>query len=321
MSEPTLNDIRNAAQQIAPLIHRTPVLTSQLFNREAGCEIFLKCENFQRGGAFKMRGAAHFLLSLNEEQRQKGVITYSSGNHGQAVAIAAEQLNVPATIVMPSDAPKAKVDATRSHGATVIIYDRHREKREEIGNRISSATGATLIPPFDHRLTITGQATAALEFMEDVPDLDTLLVCLGGGGLLAGTLLAAKSLNSSIRVFGVEPELANDWALSLNAHKPIEIEPSATIADGLRSPRPGDITFPIVEKLGDGVLLVTEDEIKATVRFLLTRMKIVVEPSGAVAAAAALHGKVPGQPKRLGILITGGNIDLDLLAKIASETP
>jgi threonine dehydratase len=320
MDQPTIQDIRSAAARIAQLIHRTPVMRSRLFNNAAGAECFFKCENLQRGGAFKMRGAANFLLSLSDRERQRGVVTFSSGNHGQAVAIAAEHLGVPATIVMPSDAPNSKVDATRSHGARIVIYDRQREDREEIGRRISAETGAAVIPPFDHPWTIAGQGTAALELLDDVPDLDAILVSLGGGGLLSGTLIAAKAVNPSIQVFGVEPELANDWDLSIKAHQRIEIPPSTTIADGLRSQKPGKITFPIVERLVDGVSLVTEEEIKATIRFFLTRMKIVVEPSGAVAAAAALHRRIPRELRRVGILITGGNIDLELLAEIADRT-
>lgn len=317
MAEITVDDLQSAADRIRPLIHRTPVMTSRLFNNAAGAECFFKCENLQRGGAFKMRGAANFLLSLSEQERRRGVVTFSSGNHGQAVAIAAEHLGVPATIVMPSDAPKSKVEATRSHGARIIIYDRQRENREEIGKRISRETGSSVIPPFDHPWTIAGQGTAALELLEDVPDLDAILVSLGGGGLLSGTLIAAQAVNPSIQVFGVEPELGNDWELSIKAHHRIEIPPSSTIADGLRSQKPGEITFSIVEKMISAVLLVSEDEIKSTIRFLLTRMKIVVEPSGAVAAAAALHHKIPRGLKRVGILITGGNIDLELLAEIA----
>jgi threonine dehydratase len=318
VSEPEFSDIQRAATQIARFIHRTPVLTSHLFDEAAGSKCFLKCENFQRGGSFKMRGASYFLSSLSEAERKRGVVTYSSGNHGQAVAIAAEQFGVPATIVMPGDAPKAKVAATRSHGANIVTYDRTRESREEIGSTIAAKTGAAIIPPYDHPWTIIGQGTAALELLEQVPDLDAIVVSLGGGGLLSGTLIAAKGLNSSIEVFGVEPELANDWALSLAAHKRVAIAASATIADGLRSPEPGAITFPIVEQLGSGVLLVSEDEIRATVRFLLTRMKIVAEPSGAVSAAAVLHGKLRTRHRRIGILITGGNIDLETLSAICA---
>jgi threonine dehydratase len=314
--EPTLEDIRQAAAQIRGLIHRTPVMRSRLFDEAAGVSCFFKCENLQRGGAFKMRGAAYFISSLPERERKRGVVTYSSGNHGQAVAIAAEHFGIPATVVMPEDAPKAKMDSTRAHGARIVTYDRSRESREEIGRAIANESGASIVPPYDHPWTITGQGTSVLELLEDVPDLDAVLVCLGGGGLLAGSAIAARGIKPSIQVFGVEPELANDWALSLKAGERIEIAQPQTIADGLRTQKPGEVTFPIVQRLTAGALLVSEDEIRAAIRFLLTRMKLVVEPSGAAAAAAALHKKLPDGFERVGILITGGNIDMEMLSSI-----
>jgi threonine dehydratase len=318
MNVPAFDDVRRSAERIRALVHQTPVMSSRLFNSAAGMECFFKCENLQRGGAFKMRGAANFLLSLTPEERRRGVVTFSSGNHGQAVAIAAEHLQTAATIVMPEDAPKAKIEATRSHGARIVAYNRQRENREEIGRKLADESGATVVPPYDHPWTITGQGTAALEFLQQVSDLDTLLVPLGGGGLLSGTLIAAKTINPALRVFGVEPEVANDWALSLSRKERVEIPIPPTIADGLRSQIPGEITFPIVQRFADGVLLVSEEEIKAAIRFLLTRMKLVVEPSGAVGAAAALYHRVPGAPKRVGIVISGGNIDLPQLSEICS---
>jgi len=316
MPEITLADIQKAAERIAGLVHRTPVLSSHRFNEAAGVDCVFKCENFQRGGAFKMRGAANFALSLTEAERARGVVTFSSGNHGQAVAIAASELKMPATIVMPRDAPKSKLDATRSYGARVVLYDRHTENREEIGYRIAAESGAVVLPPYDHAWTIAGQGTSVLELLNDRPGLDAICVPVGGGGLLAGSSIAAKSINPEIQVFGAEPEIANDWALSLRAGRQVEISPPETIADGLRSLKPGDLTFPIAQKMVDGVLLVSEEEIKATVRFLLTRLKIVVEPSGAVAAAAVLHHKLPSSIKRVGILISGGNVDLEALSSI-----
>ena len=312
----TLEDVRRAAERIKGLVHRTPVISSRLFNAAAGAECFFKCENLQRGGAFKMRGAANFLLSLTPEERRRGVVTFSSGNHGQAVAIAAEQLGTAATIVMPEDAPKAKMEATRSHGARIITYDRKRENREEIGRRLSAETGAAIVPPYDHPWTIAGQGTVALELLEQVPDLDAIVVPLGGGGLLSGVLIAAKGVNSALKIFGVEPQVANDWALSLARKERVEIPMPPTIADGLRTQKPGEITFPIVKGLADGVLLVSEEEMKAAIRFLLTRLKLLVEPSGAVAAAAVLNRRVPGRVQRVGIVISGGNIDLPQLAEI-----
>jgi threonine dehydratase len=316
MMDLTLEDVRRAAERIKGLVHRTPVISSRLFNAAAGAECFFKCENLQRGGAFKMRGAANFLLSLTPEERRRGVVTFSSGNHGQAVAIAAEQLGTAATIVMPEDAPKAKMEATRSHGARIITYDRKRENREEIGRRLSAETGAAVIPPYDHRWTIAGQGTVALELLEQVPDLDAIVVPLGGGGLLSGVLIAAKGVNSALNIFGVEPQVANDWALSLARKERVEIPMPPTIADGLRTQKPGEITFPIVQGLADGVLLVSEEEMKAAIRFLLTRLKLLAEPSGAVAAAAVLNRRVPGSAQRVGIVISGGNIDLPQLAEI-----
>lgn len=314
----TLSDIRSAASRIAALVHHTPVVSSRSFNDAAGAACFFKCENFQRGGAFKMRGAANFALSLSEAERARGVVTFSSGNHGQAVALAAKELKMAATIVMPEDAPQSKLEATKSYGAKVVLYDRIREDREEIGHRISAESGAIVLPPYDHLWTITGQGTAVLELLEATPDLDAILVPVGGGGLLAGTLIAAKGINPAIKVFGVEPELANDWALSFRAGHPVEIPPPATLADGLRTLKPGKVTFPIVQKLIDDFLLVSEEEIKATMRFLLTRLKILVEPSGAVAAAAVLHGKLPASARRVGIIISGGNVDLPVLSSICA---
>jgi threonine dehydratase len=320
MAEISLADVRNAAERIANIVHRTPVFSSRRFDEAAGAACFFKGENFQRGGAFKLRGAANFLLSMTQEQRSRGVVTFSSGNHAQAVAIVARELDVRATIVMPADAPKTKLEATRSYGARIVPYDRLHENREAIGRRIASESGATLVPPFDHPWIVAGQGTATLELLDHVSGLDALAVPLGGGGLLSGTLIAAKSLNPSTKVFGVEPEVANDWALSLAANERIAIPVPETIADGLRTVQPGAVTFPIVKSLVDDVLLITEEEMKQTIRFLLTRLKILAEPSGAAGAAAVLHRKLPRGLKRVGIIISGGNIDLDVLAGICGGT-
>jgi Threonine dehydratase len=319
MADVSLADVRGAAGRIANITHRTPVFSSRRFDEAAGVACFFKGENFQRGGAFKLRGAANFLLSMTEKQRSRGVVTFSSGNHAQAVAIVARELGVSATIVMPADAPKAKLEATRSYGARIVPYDRLHENREAIGQRIASESGSTVVPPFDHPWIVAGQGTAALELLDDVSGLDALAVPLGGGGLLSGTLIAAKSLNPSIKVFGVEPELANDWALSLAAGERVAIPVPQTIADGLRTMQPGAVTFPIVKSLVDDVLLVTEEEMKQTIRFLLTRLKILAEPSGAAGAAAVLHQKLPRRLKRVGVIISGGNIDLDMLAEICGQ--
>lgn len=316
MAEVTLDDIRAAAARIAPIARRTPVLRSGSFDRRAGVEAAFKCENFQRGGAFKIRGAANFLYSIPAQDRARGVVAFSSGNHAQAVAIAAKSLGMKATLVMPDDAPASKLEATRSHGPEIVRYDRIRENREEIGRRIADETGATLVPPFDHPWIIAGQGTAGLELLEQTEDLDSVVVCLGGGGLTSGCAVAATSLRPGIRVFGVEPELGNDYWLSLRAGSPVEIAPPATIADGLRTTKPGVHTFPIIRELVEAVLLVTEEEIRETVRFLMSRMKIVVEPSGAVAAAAVLHGKLPTELERPGILLSGGNVDFEFFATL-----
>jgi threonine dehydratase len=312
----TFDDIILASERIGELVHKTPVLSSRLFDERAGLRALFKCENLQRGGAFKLRGALNFLLQLSVEERKRGVVTFSSGNHAQAVAIGAAHLRMRAIIVMPTDAPKAKVSATEAYGSEIVFFDRLKENREEIAARIAKETGAVVLPSYDHPWIIAGQGTAALELLREQRDLEGLAVPLGGGGLLSGTLVVAKALNASMRVFGVEPELANDWEQSLRNEERTEIAPPPTIADGLRTTIPGKITFPIVRELADTVILVSEEEIKEAVRFLLSRMKIVVEPSGAVAAAAALHRKLPGELRSVGIVLSGGNVDFDVLAGI-----
>ncbi|MBV9611130.1 MAG: pyridoxal-phosphate dependent enzyme, partial [Acidobacteriaceae bacterium] len=289
----TFEDVLAAAERVKLLARRTPIFTSRLFNEAAGIQTYFKCENFQRGGAFKIRGALNFLLSLGEEERKRGVVTFSSGNHAQAVAIAASHLNIAATIVMPTDAPRAKLESTQAYGPQIVFYDRQRDDREQIARRIASETGAVTLPSYDHPWIIAGQGTAALEMMQDLPEVDAIAVPLGGGGLLSGTLITVKALRENVRVFGVEPELANDWYLSLRRGEPVEIPPPPTLADGLRTQTPGKVTFPIVRSMAEAVALVSEEEIQATIRFLLTRMKMLVEPSGAVAAAAVLHKKLP----------------------------
>jgi threonine dehydratase len=315
----TLEDVEAAALRVQALAHRTPVLTSRLFDEAAGVRTYFKCENLQRGGAFKIRGATNFLMQLTDEERRRGVVTYSSGNHAQAVAIAAAHLQVPATIVMPTDAPKAKMASTQAYHPKIVLFDRLKEDREEIARRIAEETGAMTLPSYDHEWIIAGQGTAALELLQDVPELDAIAVPLGGGGLLSGTLTVSKTMRPATKVFGVEPELANDWYLSLQAGKRTGIPPPATLADGLRTPIPGAITFPLVQALADGVELVSEAEMKAAMRFLLTRLKILTEPSGAVAAAAVLFKKLPVKVRLIGVILSGGNVDLDILANISGE--
>lgn len=317
MSAITAADVRAAAVRITGFTHRTPVLTSRGLDELTGLRCHLKCENFQRTGSFKLRGATNFIQQIPEADRARGVVAYSSGNHAQAVAYASRAAGIEATIIMPSDAPKTKIFNTRDMGAHVITYDRRNQDREAIGREIAASKGATLIPPYDHAWIIAGQGTLALELMEEVDNLDALLVCLGGGGMLAGCALIAKDINPAIRVFGVEPALANDYELSLKAGHPVKVDGSATIADGLRTPMPGVLNFPIIQRLVEGVITVTEDEILAALTYTLTRLKIVAEPSGVVCIAAAMAGKVPPGIDRVGIVVSGGNVDLDLLAKLA----
>ena len=289
-------------------------MTSRGFDAQAGVSAFFKCENLQTGGAFKIRGATNFVYSIPKEQVGRGVVAYSSGNHAQAVAIAAQSVGVPATLVMPEDAPRSKVEATRARGASIVTYDRFTEDRVELGRRIAAETGATVVPPFDHPWIVAGAGTAAMELLDQAPDLDALVVPVGGGGLISGCSIAARHMRPGIRIFGAEPADGNDTYLSLAAGKRVEIPPPATIADGLRSQMPGEITFPIVQKHVEQIVLVTDDEIRATVKFLLSRLKILVEPSGAVAAAAVLYKKLPPGLGRVGVVISGGNVDYELLA-------
>lgn len=312
----TIDQVRHAATRVSRIAHRTPVLTSRTFDERTGRRAFFKCENFQRGGAFKIRGAANFIYSIPKGDLGRGVVTYSSGNHAQAVAIAAQSVDAPAVIVMPEDAPKAKVAATRGYGAQIVTYDRLKQDREAIGNRIAQETGATIVPPYDHWWIVQGQSTVALELMEDITDLDALVVCIGGGGLISGCGLAAKALRPEIRVFGVEPELANDTYLSFRAGERIQIAPPDTIADGLRAQQPGKLTFALIQQNVEDIVLVSEEEIRETMKFLFTRMKMVVEPSGAVAAAAVLFQKLPKELRRIGIVISGGNVDLEFFQSL-----
>jgi len=309
------DDVRTAAERIRPLARRTPVMTSAGFDAEAGMRIFFKCENLQRGGAFKIRGASNLILSLPEAALAHGVVTYSSGNHAQAVAIACRHVKAQATIVMPGDAPRSKMESTRAYGAKIVTYDRHTESRERLAGHILKETGGVAVPPFDHPMIMAGQGTAALELLEETGPLDALIAPVGGGGLLSGSATIARAIEPAIRVFGAEPEGANDTFLSMLAGKPVTVPRPDTIADGLRTPRPGTLTFPVVRRLVERIVLVTDDEIRAAVKFLLLRLKILVEPSGAVPAAAALFHKLPSGIRTLGVVLSGGNVDLEELGK------
>jgi len=305
--------VREAANRIRPLARRTLVMTSRSIDDLAGCQVFFKCENFQLGGAFKIRGASNLILSIPREDLPRGVVAFSSGNHAQATALAAKYVGAQATIVMPEDAPRSKMDPTRALGARIVTYNRFHDDREAIAASVLRETGGTLVPPYDHPMIMAGQGTAALELLDDAPAPEALVVCVGGGGLLAGCSTIAKSIYPSIRVFGVEPELASDTWQSFEKGERVTIPPPDTIADGLRSPSPGALTFPVNRRNVEKILLVTEQEIRATMRFILERMKILVEPSGAVAAAAVLFNKLPPEIKRAGVIISGGNVDLDFL--------
>ena len=308
------DDVRAAAERIRPLARRTPVFTSSGFDAEAGVRVFFKCENLQKGGAFKIRGAANLILSLPEDALRRGVVAYSSGNHAQAVAIAAQHVGAPATIVMPEDAPRSKMEATRSRGARVLTYNRFQESREQIAERIQQESGAALVPPFDHPMIMAGQGTAALELLEETGPLDSLITPVGGGGLLSGCSTLAKDMDGAIRMLGAEPEGANDTFLSLVAGERVAVQPE-TIADGLRAPKPGELTFPIVRQLVERVVLVSDDQIRSAVKFLLSRLKILVEPSGAVGAAAALFHKLPPGIRSVGVVLSGGNVDYEDLIR------
>ncbi len=313
----SVGDVHDAARRLAGRIHRTPVVRCQSFDEATGLRVYFKCENLQRAGSFKIRGALNKLLTLGEAERHRGVVAFSSGNHAQGVALAARMTGTTAVICMPSDAPRLKLEATRGYGAEVVSYDRQNDDREALGRRIALETGRALVPPYDDPAVMAGQGTAGLELCEDAPGLAALLTPVGGGGLMAGCSTAASILAPGIRIFGVEADTANDTFLSFRKGERVTIPPPPTIADGIRVTTPGALTFPVLrEKLTD-VLLVTDDEIRATVRFLHERARLVVEPTGAVAAAAVLAGRVPVPPdSRVGVVLSGGNLDPDLLLDI-----
>ena len=309
----TWEDIVQARERLHGVAHRTPVLMSRMFNDEAGCSVFFKAENLQRGGAFKFRGAYNKIRAEMDKGSISSVVAYSSGNHAQAVAITAKLLNVPATIVMPADAPAAKISATKGYGAEVVLYDRYKENREEIGRKITRERNALLVPPFDDYLIMAGQGTAAAELLEEVPHLDAIVVPASGNGLLAGTCVAARTIHPRIEIYGVEPEAGNDSFLSFQKGERVEIPVPQTIADGLQTPSPGKLTFPIVKALATGFLLVKDEELIQVIKFLLERMKILVEPSGVAAAAAVRYKRADFSGKRVGVILSGGNVDLDKL--------
>jgi threonine dehydratase len=312
----TTADVTAACERIANGVHRTPVMTSRLLDEIAGRHLFFKCENLQRGGSFKIRGATNKLLQLSDGARQRGVVAYSSGNHAQGVALAARGLGVSAVIVMAADAPSGKIDATRGYGADIVMYDRRTDDREAIAAEIVERDGRVLVPPYDDPAIIAGQGTATLELLQDVADLDAVVAPVGGGGLLAGAALAAAGQDRPVPAFGAEPETADDTARSLEVGERVGIGPPETIADGARVQMPGELTFPIVRELAAGVVRVPEAAIVRAMTLVMTRMKLVVEPTGALAAAAALEGLLPADVQRVGVILSGGNIDLETLGQI-----
>jgi threo-3-hydroxy-L-aspartate ammonia-lyase len=304
----TLDDVRDAARRIAGVAHRTPVVRSRTLDEMVGAEVFVKCENLQRVGAFKFRGAYNAIAHLTPEQLAKGIAAYSSGNHAQAVALAARERGSTAVIVMPEDTPQSKLDAVAGYGAEIVTYDRYTGDREAIGRQLAEDRGMTLIPPYEHRHVIAGQGTAALELLEDSGGLDALVVPVGGGGLIAGSAVAAKGTDASIRVVGVEPEAGDDTRRSLAAGSRVSIEVPRTIADGQMATVPGELTFSINRELVDEVVLVSDAEIVAALRFAFDRLKLVLEPSGATGLAALLSGRVRPVPGRVGVILSGGNV-------------
>jgi threonine dehydratase len=313
-----LKDVERAAQRLASVAHRTPVLTSRTLDERVGARVHVKAECFQRGGAFKFRGAYNKISSLDEDALGRGVLAYSSGNHAQAVAIAAGLLGSSATIVMPEDAPAAKLEATRGYGAEIVTYDRWAESREELGAQLARERGVELVRPYDDPLVMAGQGTVALELLEDAPELDVLLVPVSGGGLIAGCSTAAKALRPGIRVVGVEPEAGDDTRRSLAAGERVRIDVPRTIADGLQAPEPGELTFEVNRQRVDEVVTVSDEEIVEAMIFLFDRLKVVAEPSGAVGIAALLSGRVDARDRSVGVVLSGGNVGAARFAELAA---
>ena len=311
MDLPDPTDVRAAAERLAGVAHRTPVLTSRTADAATGATVFFKCENLQRAGAFKFRGAYNAIAALPGDRRRAGVVAYSSGNHAQAIAYAARLLDVPATIVMPRDAPAAKLAAARGYGGEVVLYDRYADDREAIGRRLAAERGLSLIPPYDHRDVIAGQGTAALELLEETGPLDVLVACLGGGGLTAGTVLAAEGASPGCEVWGVEPEAGDDGRRSLAEGRIVHIDVPKTIADGAQTQHLGELTFAILRRGAAGIATASDAALVEAMRFFAERMKLVVEPTGALAAAAVFSGAIPVRGRRVGVILSGGNVDVE----------
>jgi threo-3-hydroxy-L-aspartate ammonia-lyase len=315
---PTFADVQAAADRIRGHAHRTPVLTSRRIDADTGARVHFKCENFQRMGAFKFRGAFNALSRFDEEQRRAGVVTYSSGNHAQAIALAAGILGIPATIVMPHDAPESKVAATVGYGASVVRYDRYTEDREQIGRALAVEKGLTLVPPYDHPDVIAGQGTATMELFEQVGELDALFVCLGGGGLLSGAALATRAMAPTCRIVGVEPEAGDDGLRSLRTGSIVHIDTPVTIADGAQTQHLGVLPFEIIRRDVDDIVTASDAELVEAMRVFATTMKIVVEPTGCLAFAAVRRLRADLAGQRVGVLVSGGNIDMNRFAALVT---
>ncbi|RQV73884.1 MULTISPECIES: threo-3-hydroxy-L-aspartate ammonia-lyase [Burkholderia] len=315
---PTYDDVAAAAARLEGHAHRTPVMTSRTIDDALGAQVFFKCENLQRMGAFKFRGAFNALSRFDAEQRRHGVVAFSSGNHAQAIALSARILGIPATIVMPQDAPAAKIAATRGYGGNVVTYDRYTEDREQIGRELAEKHGLTLVPPYDHPDVIAGQGTAAKELFDEVGPLDAVFTPLGGGGLLSGTALATRALSPHAKLYGVEPEAGNDAQQSFRSGTIVHIDTPRTIADGAQTQHVGNLTFPILRRDVDDILTATDAELVDCMRFFATRMKLVVEPTGCLAFAAVRRMKDALQGKRVGVVISGGNVDLENFCALVS---
>jgi threonine dehydratase len=313
---PNFDDVTAAARRLEGHAHRTPVMRSRTADKELGAQLFFKCENLQRMGAFKFRGAFNALSKFDEGQRRAGVVAFSSGNHAQAIALSASLLGMPATIIMPHDAPAAKVAATKGYGGRVVLYDRYTEDREAIGRKLAEEQGLTLIPPYDHPDVIAGQGTAAKELFEETGELDALFVCLGGGGLLSGCALSARALAPQCKVYGVEPAAGNDGQQSFRSGSIVHIDTPKTIADGAQTQHLGNYTFGIIRRDVDDILTVTDEELVDCMRFFASRMKLVVEPTGCLGFAAARNMKAELQGKRVGVIVSGGNVDIDRFAAL-----
>ena len=316
---PTFEDVRAAAQRLHGHAHRTPVLRSATLDQQLGAQVFFKCENFQRMGAFKFRGAFNALAQFTPAQKRAGVVAYSSGNHAQAIALSARMLGMPATLIMPHDASPAKLAATRGYGAHVVHYDRYSEDAMAMARQLSAEQGMTFIPPFDHAHVLCGQGTAALELFEEVGELDHLFVCLGGGGLLSGSALSARALSPHCKVYGVEPEAGNDVQQSFRTGQRVRIPTPVTIADGAQTPLVGELTFELIRRHVDDILTATDAQLVQAMRFYAERMKMVVEPTGCLSLAAACHAGVPLKGQRVGVLISGGNVDLQRFAELLQQ--